>query len=258
MSARENAPMAEVHAEALQSLAAKRISTFTMTMSSIFLELEKVVDVSVEPAGEPSDHYSVATRDLNKIEAALDLVHCPTTGNRLLPTDIYFQTALTARRFMPRPAIAELPRYHDLSIQEECRRIVDSEDRVHSLPNTVAEQHGADVVGHEAQVFDQDADMMGFEHNTIDQGHDAAVEMVASDAEQSAPVERTNKRTRTVDTIGQEHDNAMEMVASDAEQPAAFGRGGKRARIADADEDTAYAGESTSAAANLHGQCPLS
>lgn len=115
--------MPEIHAEARKIVAAQRYPLPLGSLSSIFLALEGIVK-KVATKSRSDDSYTVSTRDLKKLERVLDAVSGRTTGNRLLPTEVYHQTAITARPFKPAPAVAQLPRFHKMALVEECRRII--------------------------------------------------------------------------------------------------------------------------------------
>lgn len=113
--------MAEVHAEVRRSLNAQGYAVPAGSLSSIFLELEKLITIPDEVL-ESGEMYSVRTGDLGNIETALDNLHGDTTGNRYLPTKTYYESALEARRFHPKPHAGDVPIYHRLAMLEECRR----------------------------------------------------------------------------------------------------------------------------------------
>lgn len=116
--------MPEVHHAARRRLAAKRIPLSDFSLSGLFRELEKLVDMP-EESGAPSAVYLMTVGDLRTIETALDNMSASKTGCRMLSTETHYQTALAARRFASAPSANSLAEYHDQASLEECRRFLD-------------------------------------------------------------------------------------------------------------------------------------
>ncbi len=95
-------------------------------LSDVFASLETVVfTLSDEFRPSVGDSYAVTTKDLRNITEALDNMRRPNTGtSRFLPTDVLFETALSARPGRTRPSEDDLEHVHGAAMIEERRRLI--------------------------------------------------------------------------------------------------------------------------------------
>lgn len=97
------------------------------SLSSSFMELEKIINMPNLPADrEDFTPYYVTPVDVRRMETALNRLAGDTTGNKLLPTSLYLQTATAARPGSPMPCKDTLEDYHDAATLEECRCLQES------------------------------------------------------------------------------------------------------------------------------------
>ncbi|KAJ6789405.1 hypothetical protein PWT90_03635 [Aphanocladium album] len=99
-SIRGDVPMAEVHVEIRRKLADKRFPLPTGSLSSIFLELEKIVETPRQPLST-DEMYFVTTRDLKKLGSILVVRSGDKTSKNIARLKVVWGKKQTAKAAMP-------------------------------------------------------------------------------------------------------------------------------------------------------------